>query len=137
VLGLKAWVTTAWLNISLSASWPLEIPLSRFMYRSVPHFLIGLFCLLTSHFLSFCIYFGCQPSVGCGVGEDLCPFCSLSFCPFDSVLCLTELVHFMRSHFYFLKDFTCRAVVAHTFDSSTWKAEAGEFLSLRPAWSTE
>jgi hypothetical protein len=29
------------------------------------------------------------------------------------------------------------AVVAHAFNPSTWKAEAGEFLSLRTAWSTE
>jgi major histocompatibility complex class I len=28
-------------------------------------------------------------------------------------------------------------VVAHTFDPSTWEAEAGGFLSSRPAWSTE
>jgi transcription elongation factor GreA-like protein len=28
-------------------------------------------------------------------------------------------------------------VVAHAFNSSTWEAEAGEFLTLRPAWSTE
>jgi hypothetical protein len=27
-------------------------------------------------------------------------------------------------------------VVAHAFNPSTWEAEAGEFLSLRPAWST-
>jgi hypothetical protein len=34
--------------------------------------------------------------------------------------------------------FTLRlGVIAHTFDPSTWEAEAGEFLSLRPAWSTE
>jgi hypothetical protein len=26
-----------------------------------------------------------------------------------------------------------RAVVAHTFNSSTWEAEAGRLLSLRPA----
>jgi hypothetical protein len=26
---------------------------------------------------------------------------------------------------------------AHTFNPSTWEAEAGGFLSLRPAWSTE
>jgi hypothetical protein len=25
-------------------------------------------------------------------------------------------------------------VVAHTFDPSTWEAEAGRFLSARPAW---
>jgi hypothetical protein len=27
-------------------------------------------------------------------------------------------------------------VVVHTFNPSTWEAEAGEFLSSRPAWST-
>jgi hypothetical protein len=30
-----------------------------------------------------------------------------------------------------------RAVVVHAFDPSTWVAEAGGFLSSRPAWSTE
>jgi invasion protein IalB len=28
-------------------------------------------------------------------------------------------------------------VVAHAFNHSTWEAEAGGFLSSRPAWSTE
>jgi major histocompatibility complex class I len=28
-------------------------------------------------------------------------------------------------------------MVAHAFNPSTWEAEAGRFLSLRPAWSTE
>jgi hypothetical protein len=28
-------------------------------------------------------------------------------------------------------------MVAHTFSPSTWEAEAGKFLSSRPAWSTE
>jgi hypothetical protein len=28
-------------------------------------------------------------------------------------------------------------VVVHAFNSSTWEAEAGGFLSLRPAWSTK
>jgi hypothetical protein len=28
-------------------------------------------------------------------------------------------------------------VVAHTFNPRTWEAEAGGFLSSRPAWSTE
>jgi len=30
-----------------------------------------------------------------------------------------------------------REVMAHAFDPSTWEAEAGEFLSSRPAWSTK
>jgi hypothetical protein len=29
------------------------------------------------------------------------------------------------------------AVVAHACNPCTWEAEAGVFLSLRPAWSTE
>jgi hypothetical protein len=29
------------------------------------------------------------------------------------------------------------SVVVHTFNPSTREAEAGGFLSLRPAWSTE
>jgi hypothetical protein len=28
-------------------------------------------------------------------------------------------------------------MVVHTFNPITWKAEAGRFLSLRPAWSTK
>jgi major histocompatibility complex class I len=36
-----------------------------------------------------------------------------------------------------LKTMSRRAVVAHTFNPSTWEAEAGGFLSLRPAWSTK
>ena len=30
-----------------------------------------------------------------------------------------------------------REVVAHAFNASTWEAEAGGFLSSRPAWSTK
>jgi hypothetical protein len=30
-----------------------------------------------------------------------------------------------------------QAVVAHAFNPSTWEAEAGRFLSLKLAWSTE
>jgi hypothetical protein len=36
-----------------------------------------------------------------------------------------------------IKEFFCWAVVAHHFNPSTWKAEAGGFLSSRTAWSTE
>jgi hypothetical protein len=28
-------------------------------------------------------------------------------------------------------------VGTHTFNPSTWEAEAGKFLNLKPAWSTE
>ena len=30
-----------------------------------------------------------------------------------------------------------QAVVVHAFNPSSWEAEEGRFLSLRPAWSTE
>jgi hypothetical protein len=33
--------------------------------------------------------------------------------------------------------FCGQAVVLHAFNPSTWEAEAGGFLSSRPAWSTE
>jgi hypothetical protein len=36
-----------------------------------------------------------------------------------------------------LKDKPSWAVVAQAFNPSTWEAEAGGFLRLRPAWSTE
>jgi hypothetical protein len=36
-----------------------------------------------------------------------------------------------------MKQKTSQAVVAHAFNSSTWEAEAGRFLSLRPAWSIQ
>ena len=64
---------TELLSISFSASWPFGIPLLRILRLDLyPNFLIGLFCLLMSNFLSFFfIYFENQPSVGCGVGEDL------------------------------------------------------------------
>jgi hypothetical protein len=38
--------------------------------------------------------------------------------------------------FFFFKD-VCLAVVAHAFNPSTREAEAGGFLSSRPAWSTK
>ena len=36
-----------------------------------------------------------------------------------------------------LKDNVGQVVVAHSSNPSTWEAEAGGFLSLRPDWSTE
>jgi hypothetical protein len=35
------------------------------------------------------------------------------------------------------KSYFCQAVVAHSFNPSTFVAEADRFLSSRPAWSTE
>jgi hypothetical protein len=39
--------------------------------------------------------------------------------------------------FFFLIKDLWPGVVVHAFNLSTWEAEAGEFLSLRPVWSTE
>jgi major histocompatibility complex class I len=43
---------------------------------------------------------------------------------------------YLRCAVYFIEKMGL-GVVAHAFNPSTWEAEAGEFLSLRPAWSTE
>jgi major histocompatibility complex class I len=43
------------------------------------------------------------------------------------VLCLKQI----------FKNISSWAVVMHAFNPSTWEAEAGGFLSSRPAWSTE
>jgi hypothetical protein len=37
----------------------------------------------------------------------------------------------------FVKTKTKPGMVAHAFNPSSWEAEAGRFLSLRPAWSTK
>ena len=36
-----------------------------------------------------------------------------------------------------IKNETHQVMVAHTFDPSTWEAEAGQSLSSRPTWFTE
>ena len=76
------------LNISLSVSQPFEIPLLRMSVL----YLIGLFDLLMSSFLSSNI-FGYQPSFRYGVGENLFPVC-----PFDISFALKKLFNFMRPH---------------------------------------
>jgi hypothetical protein len=45
--------------------------------------------------------------------------------------------HFFFTFFFFLKKRSEPGVVAHAFNPSTREAEAGGFLSSRPAWSTE
>jgi hypothetical protein len=56
---------------------------------------------------------GSQPSI---IGSD-----ALFWCVSNSVLKINK----------------SPGVVSHTFNPSTWGAEAGGFLSSRPAWSTE
>jgi hypothetical protein len=41
------------------------------------------------------------------------------------------------SPYYLLREKLSQAVVAHACNPSTWEAEAGGFLSSRPAWSTK
>jgi hypothetical protein len=50
-------------------------------------------------------------------------------------MCLLIGVLFYYYFSFFKKN--CWVVVAHAFNPSTWEAEAGRFLSSRPAWSTE
>jgi hypothetical protein len=38
---------------------------------------------------------------------------------------------------FLLKGYCSPGIVVHTFNPSTWEAEAGGFLSSRPAWSTK
>jgi hypothetical protein len=49
--------------------------------------------------------------------------------------CIINPSKILRNSFDKIWDFP--AVMAHAFNPSTWKAEAGKSLSLRPAWSTE
>jgi hypothetical protein len=55
----------------------------------------------------------------------------------------SRLIKFSKIQLYgivshILKSDTAKpGVVAHAFNPSTWEAEAGGFLSSRPAWSTE
>jgi hypothetical protein len=49
-------------------------------------------------------------------------------------ICIYTHTH---THTFFKFWTLCQAVVVHGFNPSTWEAEAGRFLSLRPAWSTE
>jgi hypothetical protein len=44
---------------------------------------------------------------------------------------------FCSHHRCIIEKRSCQALVAHAFNPSTQEAEAGGFLSSRPAWSTE
>ena len=73
----------------------LDSSVESSLFRSVPplffYWIIGSF---DDQFLEFFVYFGDQTSVWCGVGEDLLPFCRLSFCLVD----VRVLFSFRRSH---------------------------------------
>jgi hypothetical protein len=43
----------------------------------------------------------------------------------------------LHENMYILKNQLSHRVVVHVFNPSAWEAEAGGFLSSRPAWSTE
>jgi hypothetical protein len=54
------------------------------------------------------------------------------------ILTLTLKINpFQSLPFGIIKPVGSQAVLAHAFNPSTWEAEAGGFLSSRPAWSTE
>jgi hypothetical protein len=69
---------------SSSSSFPFEISADNSLFKICTSLLIGLFGLLTY----------LEPSVRCGVGEDLFPLCSFNVCPMIGVLCLTEADQF-------------------------------------------
>jgi hypothetical protein len=75
------------------------------------------------------------------LGYILCPFKLLSFTQNNAfsiiqvVTCFNgPLLSGLFRHSFQLKHKP--GVVAHTFNPSTWEAEAGRFLSSRPTWST-
>jgi hypothetical protein len=60
---------------------------------------------------------------------------------FDAKHTADKIIHDLRSVFLSWSSFKNGlykpGVVAHAFNPSTWEAEAGGFLSSRPAWSTK
>jgi hypothetical protein len=84
------------LNISVNDSWPFEIPLLRILCIDLYLFLIELFGLLLSSFLSslYILDINSLPDVELVKKKNLIPFSRLLFCPFDDVLCLTEAFQF-------------------------------------------
>ena len=71
-------------------------PVENSVYLCMP-FLIGLYSLLVSNFLSSLCILDISP-VRNRVGQDIFTFCWLVFCPTDGVLSLAIPFSFMRSH---------------------------------------
>ena len=77
----------------------LDSSVESSLFRSVLQFLNWIMWSFGVQFLEFFVYFGDQTSVWCGVSEDLFPFCRLSFCLVDHVLCFTEAFQFQEVPF--------------------------------------
>jgi hypothetical protein len=52
-------------------------------------------------------------------------------------LYMSKLVKYLKHSIFFPLKKKMPGVVAHPFNPRMWEAEAGGFLSLRPAWSTK
>ena len=88
------------LSISLSVFQLFEIHLLKVLFRSVLYFFFNwIICYFDAKFLVFSVYFENQSYVLCGVDENLFPFCRLSFCIVDDVLCFTEASQFQEFSF--------------------------------------
>ena len=89
-------VLMRWLRTDNFFKWFMAIwdsSVENSLFSSVHNFLIGLFGLLESNFLSS-LCFEYWPSVRCSVGEDPFPIWRLPFCPIGNILCLTEAFQF-------------------------------------------
>ena len=68
--------------------------------KCLPYEVTASLNLFKSNILEYFVYFVDQPSVWCRVGEDLFPFCRLSFCLVDCVICFTEAFLFQEVPFF-------------------------------------
>ena len=93
------------LIISLVSFSPRDLFVGNSLFMSVPHFENWIICSFNVKFLEFFVHFAYQFTVQCGVGEDLFPFCRLSFCLVDCILCL--LLSFSRSYLLMVSQSVC------------------------------